>query len=312
MKIRPSSLVLLPLASALLSLPVIAQKPDAGPARAPGWSEAMPHRAMPPMEKVTFLGVETRPMDPALAAQLGLPRDFGLVVTTVVPDSPAAGALRDYDILLKFQDQQLVDSHQLAALVRARKPGDTVGLTVVRKGREQTVQVKLGEHAMPRMLWGDHEFRRFPREAFAGPMWAYPRRDADQVFALIHGDHDPAHTRIIMRREGFSPRASVMDLGHSTIVYNDEHGTLELTMDNGKKQLVAKDKSGKILFSGPINTEEERRAVPAGIMARLRLIEKPHNFGFHAFPDGPGGGPMMAPDGGRPGDAAGGESSRPM
>src|SRR5437762_2329720 len=44
-------------------------------------------------EKVAFLGVETMPVDRTVAAQLGLPRDTGLVVRHVAEGSPAASLL---------------------------------------------------------------------------------------------------------------------------------------------------------------------------------------------------------------------------
>lgn len=313
MKILKHPLALLPLLIALVPWATSAQTPNPGSGSAPVPDQPsmhapdmmLKHHFRPKMEKVTFLGVETRPMDPALATQLSLPADFGLVVTTVVPGSPASGVLKEYDILLKLQDQRLVDSRQLAALIRARKPGDSVGLTLVRKGREQTVQVKLGQHELPRMLEQFGENGPMIRARFGGPMMMtahqFPRPEAYQMFSLLRGDRDPAHTRIIVRREGFSPKAAVMDLGHSTIVYHDDQGTLELTMDNGRKQLVAKDKSGKILFSGPIDTEKERKAVPREVMARLQLIERARDFGAGVPP--PGAGQVWG---------SGGDSSMPM
>jgi hypothetical protein len=68
----------------------------------------------------------------------------------VLPNSPAAaGGLQKNDVLKQFNDQQLVDPSQLATLVHAAGKDADVTLTIVRKGQEQKVAVKLGERMMP-------------------------------------------------------------------------------------------------------------------------------------------------------------------
>src|ERR1041384_3743936 len=83
-------------------------------------------------EVVTFLGVNTSPISATLTVQLGLPDGSGLVISSIEADTPAASALKEHDILLKLDDQILVDSHQLQVLIRGHKEGDEVTLTYVR------------------------------------------------------------------------------------------------------------------------------------------------------------------------------------
>ena len=111
-------------------------------------------------EKVAFLGVETMPVDRTVAAQLGLPRDTGLVVRRVAEGSPAASLLQEHDILTKLDDQILIDMHQLSVLVRSHKAGDEVKLTYVRAGKEATTKAKLGEREVPKFS-GDFGFSGF-------------------------------------------------------------------------------------------------------------------------------------------------------
>src|ERR1043166_5888499 len=100
------------------------------PAPKPPAVGAVPEPPMPPKgkwhderprEKVSFLGVTTSPVSSTLTEQLGLQKGIGLVVTGVVSDSPAAGVLKAHDILLKLNDQLLIETHQLAVLVRSFK-----------------------------------------------------------------------------------------------------------------------------------------------------------------------------------------------
>jgi hypothetical protein len=94
---------------------------------------------------ITFLGVAVIHADAAVCHQTGLPCGVGLLVESVVKDGPAAkaGIVRD-DVLGKFNDQLLIDTHQLGVLVRMHKPGEQVTLTYYRNGKSETTPVTLG------------------------------------------------------------------------------------------------------------------------------------------------------------------------
>ncbi|MEZ0389113.1 MAG: PDZ domain-containing protein, partial [Verrucomicrobium sp.] len=78
-------------------------------------------------------------------AQLPLPAGTGLLVRSVVPDSPAAKAgLQKNDVLVRLDDQILVNSSQLRTLVSTRKDGDAVKLALLRQGKEVVSEAKLG------------------------------------------------------------------------------------------------------------------------------------------------------------------------
>jgi hypothetical protein len=95
---------------------------------------------------VTYLGVETSEVPRVVSEQLGLPRGFGLVVDYVVPDGPAAaGGVQQNDILRMLNDQVLTEPDQLSKLIRSFSEGTTVTLTVLRKGKEEKVSVKLSK-----------------------------------------------------------------------------------------------------------------------------------------------------------------------
>ena len=68
------------------------------------------------------------------------------MVDYVVPDGPAAAAgLQQSDILKMLNDQILMEPDQLAKLVRSYPEGTNVVLTVLRKGAESKITVKLGK-----------------------------------------------------------------------------------------------------------------------------------------------------------------------
>ena len=104
----------------------------------------------PQQELAPYIGVMTRDVSPELRSQFSLRPGFGILVEGVMPDSPAEKAgLKQHD--LKFDDQHLVSMEQLVVLVRDRKKGDIVNLTVITGGKETRVPVTLGEHLMPTM-----------------------------------------------------------------------------------------------------------------------------------------------------------------
>ncbi len=101
----------------------------------------------PEQKPVAYIGVLTREVPVELRTQFSLAEGFGLLVDEVLPDSPAKGAgLKLYDVLVKFEDQQLVNMEQFMSLVRAKKKGDVVQLDVITGGKETKVGVTLGDH----------------------------------------------------------------------------------------------------------------------------------------------------------------------
>ena len=115
---------------------------------------------------VAYIGVLTREVPPEMRSQFSLPEGFGLMVEEVMPDSPAQHAgLKVYDLLLKFEDQQLMSMEQLMLLVRAKKKGDVVNLAVISGGKESQVPVTLGEKLMPTVQQRQqHGFSGWPQQ----------------------------------------------------------------------------------------------------------------------------------------------------
>jgi hypothetical protein len=118
------------LACALVSLPslVRAQQPDSS------------------KDKGTYLGVLFSPVPEVLYDQLpDLPRGQGVVVTHVLPDSPAAKAkLVRHDIILQYDEEKVRDCEHFARLIQADKSERKVKLLVMRAGKPMNAEVTLG------------------------------------------------------------------------------------------------------------------------------------------------------------------------
>ena len=115
-----------------------------------------------PKVPVTYLGVETSSVPRVVSEQLGLAKGFGLVVDYVVPDGPAAAAgLQQSDILKLLNDQILMEPDQLGKLVRSFPEGTNVTLTILRKGQETKITVKLAKKEVSERRPHDKDFGMF-------------------------------------------------------------------------------------------------------------------------------------------------------
>lgn len=97
-----------------------------------------------PQGPVTWLGVGVDPVPDDVRAQVTVPERAGVIVRHVATNSPAAQAgVQINDILTKVDDQVLFNVDQLCSLIVTKKEGDTVRLTLLRKGRETQVTARL-------------------------------------------------------------------------------------------------------------------------------------------------------------------------
>ena len=93
-----------------------------------------------------FIGIQYVPLNPALAARLGVQIQDGAVIGQVVPGSPAATAgLQPEDIITAIDGQSLQGESALAEAINGHKPGDTITLAVLRSQQQVSVRVTLGE-----------------------------------------------------------------------------------------------------------------------------------------------------------------------
>ncbi len=92
-----------------------------------------------------WLGVQIRPMTEEVADVLGYDTPKGAVVEAVVEGSPAdAAGLQNGDIILSFGETEITELRDLTRAVAETAPDSTADMTVLRKGRTETYEVKIG------------------------------------------------------------------------------------------------------------------------------------------------------------------------
>ncbi len=119
-------------------------------------------RALPPDSMPERL----EPQAPVLP---DMPRGYQVaVITDVIEDSPAESAgLRVGDAILQADGRYLNELETLSEAVVEKEPGDTIAFTIVRGGRERTVEVKLGRHPDDRgVAWLGISYHMVPSVRF--------------------------------------------------------------------------------------------------------------------------------------------------
>ena len=302
-------LILTSALSALFPLALSAQSPTATPAvpaiqsiapvsAAPGTPPVAPAPPAPPRrhihehdngpkEPVTFLGVQTSDVPRVLSEQMNLPKGFGVVVDYVVPDAPAAAAgVQQSDIIRRLNDQQIINPDQLGKLVRSFPEGTSVELTLMRKGQETKVSVKLGQKDVPsrRGRYGDFEQEwnfddldkmkfDFKAPDMTAVREAVARAKEQAMQAASDARRAARGLRIVTSDDGLT-KSTRIDLGRATITFSDDQGELKMESRDGHKMLMAKDAQGKVLFNGPIDTDEQRAALPENVRERFEKLER--------------------------------------
>jgi hypothetical protein len=267
-------------------------------------------------EKAVALGVNSSPTSAAIREQLKLPRGVGLVVESVEKDSPAeAAGVKRHDILEKLDDQILVNPQQMNALVRAKKAGDEVTLSLLRQGERTTVKAKLaemnvavnGDVGTAIMLAGNGLVLNRP-VPMAGN---FPNpAAADEMNAAMNG----VWTARVAGAPPMPAKMFVQNInGKQTTQWSDADHDLTLERENGKTmRLKAVERgTGKVLFEGAVDTDEQRKAIPPELLKKVESAEAsaapaPFIRGRGGFGGGGGGGGAGGAAGGFGGGFGGG------
>ncbi len=99
-----------------------------------------------------YLGVSAGEVSEEMASQLELPKGTkGVMVAEVIPGEAADRAgLKPYDVITNVNGEKVAAPIDLTTKITAVKVGESVEIRYFRKGKEKTIQVKLGER--PRQL----------------------------------------------------------------------------------------------------------------------------------------------------------------
>jgi serine protease Do len=93
-----------------------------------------------------YLGANLQPVDEDLAPSLGIPKDSGEIIRSLVPGAPGALAgLQQGDVIVKVNGQQVTPDATVSYLIANSAVGTKIPLEIIRGGRRATVNVTVAQ-----------------------------------------------------------------------------------------------------------------------------------------------------------------------
>ena len=165
-----------------------------------------------------WLGVYIQELTPDLVKAKKLPVNRGVIITKVIPNSPAEKAgLKPGDVVIEFNGKRINHANDLTIAVSTTPPGTKVKMKIIRNGRVKEIKVKLGE------------LKETTTESRAGVV---------EKFGLVLSDIPPS----VKEKTGISEGAYVVDVKPGSLAFSAgfRRGDI-ITTINGIKVKSAQD-----------------------------------------------------------------------
>lgn len=219
-------------------------------------------------------------------------RQGGVVVQAVRPGSPAETLkLQPGDRIESLNGQQVNSREEMRSLLRGLAPGMTVELVYYHAGSQEPVyaEVTLTERPERMKAAPDNPGTAVGGDRMLRPLVVNPeirvsmrthRRAVAQQLAAVDAGFSPQlvteHLQAIrhLARDA-NPRGRGWMLGEAgevSLQFRDAAGILVLHGANKQLTLTVYDAAGMQTHTLPLNTPDERAAVPAPVMERLRRL----------------------------------------
>lgn len=217
----------------------------------------------------------------------------GVLVRAVRPGSPAeAGKLQPGDRIEQLNGQRVNSREDVRAILSALQPGATMEIIYYPAGSPQVCRasVVLGER--PRQVavsvadspgaavGGDRKIRPLVVSPAIRSAMREHRKAVVAQLAVLPDAFVPAEVsdslqaiRHLARDANPQGRGWMLgEAGEVTLQFRDGQGVLVLHGANNKLTLSVYDAAGRQICVLPLNTPEERAAVPAAVIGRLKKL----------------------------------------
>lgn len=151
----------------------------------------------------SYLGVDTEDITADKLGPLHLKEERGVEVTMVDQDAPAGKAgLKEHDVILSINDQQVQSVEQLRRLIHEIPSGRTISIGISRDGQPMTVKAQLADRSKFSKM--DHSFN-FTMPAINIPAINIPPINVPQMdFANVVVIHSPIRSGLMI--ENLTPQ----------------------------------------------------------------------------------------------------------
>ena len=296
----------------------VAQAAEVAPA-----NEAQPALPNPiPMpeanaQKVAFLGVFGEPVADILSAHLNLEGGIGLQLELVADDSPASKAgLKKHDIITSLANKDISSQDDLRAAISDKKPGDTIELQYISKGKAMTKDLTLGARPNMRQAEGNGEAYALPIPKLSQKplpeqfghlslpkefLDKFPKEDREKLMKLFKGNLKGLDLQELqnglgklegfdlnLRPKGLNPKLNkglkFKAAFQSRVKMIDGEGSITLETAEDGKIIELLDKEGKLQYRGPYNTEADKKSIPQEFRDRVENLGIDKGLGMQINP----------------------------
>ena len=247
-----------------------------------------------------FLGVVSSDVPEVLADHLNLKPGEGVIVRALVPDGPAAKAgLVINDVITRVAGKAVGSPQDISEQITAHKPGDSVDLDLIHKGKATQLKINLG--SKPEELAATEPEALDPLQLDGIPKDLADRirkavaenlRGLDLQLGDAEGQVGPqmeeAMRELRLRMQGAIGQgfmlpgddvdAKVKAQGGATIRMNDNKGSVEVKSTDGSKEVTIRDQQDKVVWNGPWDTAQDKAAAPADVRSRVDSLNIDTSF----------------------------------
>ncbi len=268
------------------------------------WAERIREYAGSEEKKTTYIGVVIESVPPVLRDYVDLPEGVGLLLPRIAKDGPADKAgLKDNDILVKFDGQLVINYSQFSTLVNMKAPGDTVTVTILRKGEEMDFDVTLEERVRKGMRFLHPDIPHAP-DAPPVPDVGAIMEQVDEwipgsvrVFIdeneQVHVDmedlkndlqglrtklqkiyilDDPDVDNIVLKHGDSGARTTTIHIADKDINFVSDDGRVEISNAGDQRFAKIMDGDGELLYEGPL-PENYADTLPEEAVKLLEALE---------------------------------------
>lgn len=249
-----------------------------------------------PQQANAFLGLVTLNVPEALATHLLLEPNEGVMVSELVPDSPATkSGINTHDVITRVADNIIRNREDLSRIVSEHKPGDTLRVEIIQKGQKNQLDVVLGERPADIMMGGGRGIDHMILDGLPADQANRLRNLIEQNLGAMDAPgamfNDAAMEEAMreMRNRmgrvlenGIEPEQPRRDGIHfqadATIRLMDEKGSVEIKSNNDGKEVTVRDNNNAITWTGPWDTDQDKAAAPDDVRERVDRLNFDHRF----------------------------------
>lgn len=241
---------------------------------------------------LAMAGEKPRVMFGVVPAGVADATESGVLVKAVLPGSPADLAhLKPGDRIVRLNETPVNTPAEMRRVLLSLEPGQSVSMMYFKDGAEQPASTGVVLVARPERrehaagspdaaVGGDRRLRPLVVDPAIRKAMRAERLAVVAQLASLPGSFVPEavsdHLQAIrnLARDANPGGRGWMHgkAGEVTLQFKDDTGVLVLHGASNQLTLTVYDEKGRVLYTLPLNTPEERAVVPAAVIERLRAL----------------------------------------